>query len=328
MLGKVLIGSRSFGKFTPKGIKMLKDSGCELVKNPLGHALKEEELLELMNGVDAIITGMDQLNEKVINSSGKLKVISKHGVGIDNIDLEAASRKKIIVTNIPAGREECNAVADFTFALILSIARNICIASKSTKENKWVKLIGSEVYGRILGVLGGGSIGKAVIERAIGFGMEVLVYDIKEDEELVKKHRVRYVDLKYLFKNSDFVTIHTPLNESTRGLIKKRELELMKKSSYLINTARGGIVDEKDLYEALKREQIAGAAMDVFSKEPPGGSPLLELKNLIATPHMAAYTMSSLRALDVISAENVLRVLEGSRPSDDYIVNKEVISGR
>lgn len=327
MIEKVLIGSRSFGKFTPKGLKLLDDNGCQVVRNPYGHALKEEELMELMSDIGAIITGMDQLTEKVIASSKKLKVISKHGVGIDNIDVKAATKRNIVVTNIPTGHEECNAVADFTFALILSIARKICEFNESTKEGEWVKLIGSEVYGKTLGIIGAGAIGKAVIARAKGFDMNILVYDIKEDKELIEKFNVRYVDLGYLLSNSDFVTIHVPLNDVTKGLIRRRELELMKKSSYLINTARGGIVDEKDLYEALREGKIAGAALDVFCEEPPRNSPLLELENLVATPHIAAYTRSSIEAMDVISAENVISVLKGSRPSEVYVVNKEIFSG-
>lgn len=326
MLGKVLIGSRSFGKFTPKGLKILEDNNCEVIQNSFGHALSEEELLDFASDIDAIITGMDQLNERVISSLKKLKVISKHGVGIDNIDIKAANSKNIIVTNIPAGIEECNAVADFTFALMLSIARRICEADNETKGGRWVKFIGSEVYGKTLGVIGGGSIGKAVIARAKGFSMNILVYDVKKDEKIIDEFGARYVDLKHLLNNSDYITVHVPLNKCTRGLIKKKELGFMKKNSYLINTARGGIVDEKDLYEALKAEKIAGAALDVFCKEPPGKNPLLGLKNLVATPHMAAYTRSSLENLDLISAENVVKVLEGLKPQEDYIVNKEIFS--
>lgn len=327
MLGKILVASRSFGKFTSDGLKILKDNGCEIVENSYGHALNEKELLDLIPEIDGIITGMDDLNKKVIASSRKLKVISKHGVGIDNIDVEAANKKRIVVTNIPTGDEECNAVADFTFALLLSIARKICEANENTKKEKWVKLVGSEVYGKILGVIGGGTIGKAVMERARGFNMNILVYDIKENKELKEKFNVRYVDLSYLLSNSDFITLHVPLNNGTRGLIGRNELKLMKKSSFIINMARGGVVNEKDLYDSLKAEEIAGAATDVFAKEPPLNNPLLKLKNLVATPHLAAYTKSSLRALDVISAQNVVDVLKGFKPLENYIVNKEVLTG-
>lgn len=326
MIEKVLLGSRSFGKFTPKGIKLLEDNGFQVITNPYGHALKEEQLIELMPDISAIITGMDQLTEKVIASSKKLRVISKHGVGIDNIDVKAATKRNIVVSNIPTDHEECNAVADFTFSLMLSIARKICEFDKCTKEGKWIKLIGSEVYRKTLGIIGAGAIGKAVIARAKGFSMDILVYDIKENKELIEKFNVKYVDLAYLLSNSDFVTIHIPLNDATNGLINRSELKLMKKSSYLINTARGGIVNEKDLYEVLRDGNIAGAALDVFCAEPPRNNPLLELKNLVATPHVASYTRSSIEAMDVISAENVISVLKGSRPSEVYVVNKEVFS--
>lgn len=168
-------------------------------------------------------------------------------------------------------------------------------------------------------------LGKVLIGSR-SFGMDILVYDIKKDKELIEKFNVKYVDLKYLLNNSDFVTIHVPLNEATKGLIRKKELELMKKSSYLINTARGGVVDEKDLYETLKAGEIAGVALDVFCKEPPVKNPLLKLKNLVATPHIAAYTRNSIETLDIISAENVISVLKGFRPLESYVVNKEIFS--
>jgi len=322
MLGKVLIGSRSFGKFTNEGIELLKKNGCQIVGNPFHYAIKEKDLLNLISDIDGIITGMDQLTKKVLNSSTALKVISKHGVGVDNIDIEAASKKNIFVTNIPTVKEESNAVADFTFALLLSIAKNICQSNESTKKGKWLKLIGSEVYGKTIGIIGGGVIGKSVIKRALGFGMNVLVYDLYENEELVKNYNAEYVDLDYLLKNADFITIHVPLNHETKNLIGRKELKMMKKYSYLINTARGGIVNEKDLYEALKEKRIAGAALDVFLEEPPKANPLLELDNLIATPHVAAYTMSCMCALDKISAQNVIDVLKFSKPSEKYLVNK------
>ena len=326
MLGKVLIGSRSFGKFTKKGINILKEHQCEIISNPFGHALNEKELLKLIPEVSGVITGMDQLTNRVISSANKLKVISKHGIGVDNIDIKAAGNKNIVVTNIPAGKEESNAVADFTFALILSIARKICEMDRNMKKGNWTKAIGSEVFGKTLGIIGSGAIGKSVIARAKGFDMNILVNDIHEDKELIKKFGVKYVDLDYLLNNSDFVSIHVPLNETTRRLIAKKELNSMKNSSYLINTARGGIVDEKDLYEALNTNTIAGAALDVFFEEPPRKSPLLELNNLVTTPHMAAYTKSSLENLDVISAENVISVFKGNKPPDNYIVNKEIFS--
>lgn len=325
MSGKILIGSRSFGKFTDEGIKLLKKNGCQIVENLFPHALKESDLLNLVSDIDGIITGMDQLTEKVMNSSSTLKVISKHGVGVDNIDIEAASKREIFVTNIPTIEEESNAVADFTFALLLATARNICKSNDSIKKGGWVKLIGSEVYGKTLGVIGGGVIGKAVIERAMGFDMDVLVYDLYETEEIVKKYNARYVELEYLLKNADFVTIHVPLNDKTKNLIKRKELEMMKSCSYLINTARGGIVSEEDLYEVLKEKRIAGAALDVFLEEPPKSSPLLELDNLITTPHAAAYTTSCMSALDMVSAQNVIDVLNGSKPPERYVVNKDLL---
>ncbi|MGM0366226.1 MAG: NAD(P)-dependent oxidoreductase, partial [Actinomycetota bacterium] len=247
-------------------------------------------------------------------------------VGIDNICVKTATEKGVFVTNIPTTKEISNAVADLTFSLILAIARKVCKFDKSGKEGKWIKLIGSEVYGKTLGVIGGGFIGSSVIERAAGFNMAVLVYDLRKNDEIVEKYNARYVGLEYLLKNSDFVTIHMPLNDETKDFIGRRELEMMKNSSYIINTARGGIVNEKDLYEALIEGRIAGAALDVFTEEPPESSPLLKLDdNLITTPHIGNYTMDCMTVLDLISSQNVIDVLNGSRPEEKYIVNKELI---
>ncbi len=325
MPGKVLIGSRSFGKFTDKGLKLLTDNDFQIINNPFGRAILEDELCEILKEVHGIITGMDQLTEKVITNSRDLKVISKHGVGVDNINVASATLQKIFVTNVPTVPEEANAVADFTFALMMSIARNICNLNESTKKGEWVKFIGAEVYGKTLGIIGGGIIGKALIKRAKCFDMKILVHDIRVDKEIEEKYLGRYVDLEYLLRNSDFISIHLPLNDSTKNLIDKKELAIIKTGSFLINAARGGIVNEDALYNTLKDKKIRGAALDVFEDEPCRFKELLSLDNLIVTPHCAAYTQSCMEALDLISAQNVLDVLKGSKPKVDYTINKELL---
>jgi len=320
-LYKVLIGSRSFGNIVKDGIELLEREGCQLVKNPFGRVLKEDDLIELIQEVDGIITGMDEITRKVLEVAGRLKVISKHGVGLDNIDLNTATKNGVVVTYTPAVGAEVEAVADFTFGLIFSIGRKICSANESVKSGEWRRFIGAEIWSKVLGVIGTGNIGKAVIKRAKGFNMRVLAYDICKDQTLIDKFDVVYVPLNRLLRESDFVTVHVPLNETTKGLLGEKEIRLMKKTAYLINVARGGVVDEEALYICLKEKRISGAALDVFSKEPPEDNPLVSLDNVITTPHMAAYTIDSIRQMDMLVAENTLKVLKGERPLDTYIAN-------
>jgi len=312
-MSKVLITSRSFGKVYKNSIKMLEEGGCEIIKSPYPRALKEKELLELIEGIDAVIVGVDEVTARVIEIADRLKVISKHGVGVDNVDVEAASKKGILVTTTPG--TNANAVADFTFALILSLSRSICKADYSLKCGEWGRIIGHETGGKILGVVGTGRIGRAVINRAGGFDMRVLAYDITPDKKLASQLKVEYVSLETLLASSDFVTLHIPLTEKTRNMLGQKEISLMKPCAYLINTARGGILDEDALYSALKEKKIAGAAIDVYEEEPPpADSRLLKLDNLITTPHIAAYTYEALREMGIMTAKNVLRVLKGEPP--------------
>ncbi|MEA1963522.1 MAG: phosphoglycerate dehydrogenase [Candidatus Aerophobetes bacterium] len=325
---KVLIGSRSFGKIVKDGVDLLKKNGCELIENPLHRVLKEDDLVNIIQGFDGFITGIDEVTEKALEAADQLKVISKHGVGVDNIDVDTATKKGIVVTYTPAVGKEAEAVADFTFGLILSIARQICLANQSVKSGGWKRAIGTEIWGKVLGIVGTGNIGKAVIKRANGFNMRILAYDIFKNEELIDKFGVVYVSLEKLLRKSDFVTVHVPLNEKTRNLIGGAELRLMKPSAYLINAARGGIVDEKTLFRRLSEKKIAGAAIDAFSGEPPKDNPLISLDNVIATPHIAAYTISSIREMDILTADNTLKVLNNKQPSDKYVANSLVYRTR
>ena len=310
---RVLITSRSFGKVYKDSVKMLEEGGCQIINSPYPRALKEKELLELIGDIDAVIVGVDEVTAKVIEVANRLKVISKHGVGVDNIDLEAASKKGILVTTT-AGTN-ANAVADFTFGLILSLSRSICKADQSLKCGEWKGIIGHEIWGKILGVVGTGRIGRGVIKRARGFDMRILAYDIARDAKLASELNLEYVSLETLLANSDFVTLHIPLTEKTRNMLGEKEISLMKSSAYLINTARGEILDEDALCSALKEKKIAGAAVDVYREEPPPAhTRLLKLDNLITTPHIAAYTYEALRDMGIMTAKNVLKVLRGESP--------------
>ena len=306
---KVLVTPASFGKTDPLPLQRLKEYGCEIIKNPLGHPLKEEELIPLLSDVDGVIAGLDEFTEEAMKSSSRLKVISRYGVGLDNVDTEAAKRLGIVVTNTPDVNTQ--AVADLTFGLLLSVSRMIPQAHLSTGQGQWQRFIGRGVCKKVLGIIGLGHIGKAVAKRAKGFEMEILAYDVKQDEAFAQTLGIRFRSLDDLLREADFITLHCELNSQTEGILGERELGLMKETAFLINTARGGLVDEKALYQALKAGKIAGAALDAYGQEPPLGNPLLTLDNIVATPHIGAYTYETVLDMGLLSVENLMKALRG-----------------
>jgi D-3-phosphoglycerate dehydrogenase len=301
---RVLVTSTSFNKVDPLPRERLIQSGCEIVENPFGRPLKEEELIPLLKEVDGIVAGLDEYSRKAILSTNRLKVISRYGVGVDNIDLEAAKERGILVVNTPEVNTQ--AVADLTFGLILAVCRKIPKAHFSTQKGNWGRLIGRGVYKKSLGIIGLGRIGKAVAERARGFSMEILAYDIKIQEA----PGIRFLPLEELLATGDFITLHCDLNPGSKGIIGAEELVLMKKTAFLINTARGGLIDENALYQALRDWKIAGAALDAFQDEPPVNSPLLTLDNIITTPHIGSYTHEALLEMGLIAVDNLIHNLD------------------
>lgn len=275
-------------KLSEEGINILKDAGFTV---DCKYKLSPQELGEIIGQYSAIIIRSEtQLSREIIEKADNLKVIGRAGVGLDNVDIETATKKGIVVMNAPGGNTI--STCEQTFALMLAAARNIASAYISVKGKKWERSMfkGIELHSKVLGVIGFGRIGKEVSKRALSFGMEVLVYDPFISVDIAQRTGVKLVDLQQLLKLSDFVTIHTPLTEETENLISRKELAMMKPKAVIINCARGGIIDEDALYEALKEKKIAQAALDVFSKEPPTDSKLLDLDNVVATPHLGAST--------------------------------------
>ncbi|MDP2945233.1 MAG: phosphoglycerate dehydrogenase [Atribacterota bacterium] len=311
---KILITPRSFASISDKPIKMLTEKGYEIQRNNTGRPYEKKEMLKLIRDVDGIIIGIDELSAEIIEEANKLKVISKYGIGVDNIDINMATNKKIIVTNTPTANVD--AVADLAFGLILSLARRIPEADKKTKSGEWEKIIGKSVWEKTIGIIGLGKIGKQVVKRAQGFKMNILVYDLVKDEKFAQSYNIKYVNLEELLQKSDYITIHIPLNDATRGMINYEELEKIKESAFLINTSRGGIVDEEDLYNALRNNKLRGAALDVYNNEPPRKSPLKELDNVIMTPHIGAYTEEAIENMSIQAAQNLIDVLEGREPQN------------
>ncbi|MGD8563027.1 MAG: phosphoglycerate dehydrogenase [Desulfarculaceae bacterium] len=321
----IISTSPTFGHYVLEPLEFLRKHDCKVDLIPLDERASQEELMTFAKDYDAMIIGLDDINRRVIEAAKKLKVVTKHGAGIDNIDVKAATQKGIIVNNAPGANSD--AVADLTMGLFLSLARRIPYADRVVKEGEWPRIIGSQVSSKILGIVGTGEIGKKVAKRALGLDMQLLLYDLVEDEELAALPAARYVELDELISASDYVSLHVPLTDNTRNMIAARELSLMKPGAYLVNVARGGVVDEAALFEALEAQKIAGAACDVFTAEPAHGNPLLSLNNLLATPHMGMYTQEALILTGMICAQDIVAVLEGRAPK--YSVNSnELLAGR
>jgi D-3-phosphoglycerate dehydrogenase len=273
-----------------EGLRILKEVKEFKVDCPTG--LKPEELKDKIKDYDALIVRSGtSVNSEVIRQAVRLKFIGRAGVGLDNVDLDAATQKGIIVMNTPAGNTI--STAEHTLSMILALARNIPQADLSLKQGRWLrsKFMGVELYSKTLGIVGLGKIGSEVARRALSFGMNVLAYDPYLSLEVAQGLGVEVVELKELLERSDFITVHTPLTDETRHMISRKEFAMMKNGARIINCARGEIIDEEALIEAIKGGKIAGAAIDVFEKEPlPHNSELLKLNNVIATPHLGAST--------------------------------------
>ena len=281
---KVLIAD----KLAEEGIDILKKAGFIVDCN---YGLSEEELKAGIKEYDAIIVrSQTKLTEKIIKEADNLKIIGRAGVGVDNVDVNAATKKGIIVMNAPSGNTI--STCEHTFALLLALARKIPWAYNSLCRGEWerARFKGVELYSKVLGIIGLGRIGKEVAKRALAFGMKVLGYDPYILSEVADKLGIKLVELNELLRRADFITIHTPLTPQTKNLISQQEFSLMKPTVFLINCARGGIIDESALYQALKEKRIAGCALDVFEEEPPVNSKVLNLDNVVATPHLGATT--------------------------------------
>jgi len=320
MTFKLISTSPTFGYYAQAPSDFLEAHGCEVKLIPQGKKLSEDELVECAAAADAMIVGIEKMTSRVIRAGKTLKVIAKNGAGVDNIDMKAATEKGIVVTSAPGANSD--AVADLTIGFFLALARSIPLADRSVKGGEWPRIVGTQFNNKTLGIIGVGQIGKKVAKRARGFDIDVLVYDVFKDEEFAQKYGVQYLPLDDVLTKSDYISIHVPLTPETRNLISTREFALMKKDAILVNIARGGIIDEEALFDALKEKRIRGAALDVFSKEPAKGNPLLTLDNLIATPHMGGYTQESLNETGMICVRNIVDVLEGKKPQ--FLNNPEV----
>ena len=319
---RVLVTARMFGNTSDKAYDIFKTKGIEVAPNPYkGKGLSEDQLIELIPGVHGLLTGVDEVSEKFIQATDDLKVISKFGAGVDNIDISAATDKGIVVTRAPGTNSD--SVADMAFALLFAAARKVVYAYDRIRSGEWPLMLSTELWSKTLGIIGIGQIGKRVALRAKGFNMKVLASEIAPDEDFFNEQGIELVDLSRLLEESDFITIHTPLTDETRNLIDRKEFEKMKPTAFLVNTARGGIVNEDALYDALISGTIAGAAFDVLEEEPPRNRKLIGLDNFIVTPHISAFTKEAIGNMERLSAQNIIDVLEGNPPP--HVVNPQVL---
>ena len=307
---KILVTPTSFRPDSDSpAMKKLKSFSGSLVFNPGAKPLTEDELIPLLDGCVGCIAGLDFFTAKVIENAKDLKVISRYGAGVDRVDLPAAKAKNVVVCNTPGANAQ--AVADLTFALLLCTARKVHILDRKTREGQWPRSNGTELYSKTIGILGLGAIGKAVAQRAAGFSMKVLAYDPYINKEYAAANRIIPADLAAIIREADFLSLNMPLTDETRHIISADVMKNMKKGAIIVNTARGGLIDEAAAYELLISGHLGGMGLDVFEEEPPQKTPLFDLENVVLTPHTSAHTTEATSAMADMSVQNLIDVLSG-----------------
>jgi D-3-phosphoglycerate dehydrogenase len=305
-------------------LERLERAGFEVVRNPLGRHYTEQELIDALPGVFATLAGGEPYTERVFRAATDLRVVARFGVGYDMIDVAAASRHGVAVAMAFGANHE--AVADFTVTLMAGLATGLIDHHQRAKSGGWGCGFHAAFWGSTVGVIGLGRIGRAVARRCRGFSMRVLAYDTRPDAAYAREHEVSLVSLETLLRESDFVTLHAPHTPETENLIDGPRLRLMKPTAYLVNTARGALVDEDALYDALSTGRIAGAGLDVFKREPPTGSPLLGLDNVIVTPHAAGMSVTAEALMATRSVESILAIAWGESTGGEYVLNPEALT--
>lgn len=307
---KVFASPTSFQKEQNRAARELLGSRADVTYNDLGVPLQGEQILERLEGVDGYVAGLDYITREVVEwMPESLRVISRYGIGVDRVDLPACRERGIVVTNTPGAN--ATAVCEVAFGLMLSIARNIPELDGAVKRGEWPRSEGIELAGRTLGIVGFGMIGKKLALRAKAFEMEVLAYDPFFDEAFALKSGVRRASLDELFRGSDFVSLHLPYSAETRHIVDGGRIAAMRRGAILINTARGGLIEEAAAAEALKNGQLGGLGLDAFEQEPPSDSPLIGLPRVVMTPHTGAQTAEAVANMGMMAVRNLLDELDG-----------------
>ena len=308
MAEKILVTPRSYGKNRPELFAQLEQAGYEVVRNATGGILEREQIKALIADCVGVIIGVDPLDAEVLACAPKLRAISKYGVGVDNIDLDYCAAHGIKIARTVGANSE--AVADYAMALMLAVARRLTVIDGKCRRMDWGKITTRDVSHATLGVFGLGAIGRHVARRAQGFGMRVMAYDVFWDAEYAQANGIEYAEPETIFHTADFISLHLPLLPDTEGFVGERELSMMKPDAVLVNTARGGLVDEKALLKALQERRIYGAGLDAFAHEPPEDDAWFELDNVVLGSHCAASTLGATENMGQMATDNILRDLK------------------
>jgi D-3-phosphoglycerate dehydrogenase len=310
---RVLVTPTSFAKGDASLKIALEEAVGEALYNTTGRPLSSPELVQLITGIDGYIAGVDAIDREVIRAADQLRVIARYGVGVDSIDLEAARQAGIVVCNTPGAN--ATSVAELTIGLMLSLARNFPVAFQATKAGEWPRLSGLTLEGKTIGLIGFGAIGQQVARRLSGFNSTILVYDPVVKQALPELPNAHILSHEEVIRQSDFLSLHCALTAETKAMVDAKFLAKMKPGAFLINTARGELIDEGALFDALHNGKLRGAALDVFTHQPPGKEhPLLGLPQVIASPHMGAHTDSATNAMGWMALRECLAVLRGENP--------------
>jgi len=307
MSQKVFISTSSFGEFSSEPVDLLKREGFEVTLNPLGRKLNETETIEFLKDNVGVIAGTEKYSEKVFNSLDLLKVVSRVGVGVDNIDFEAAASRSISV--VATKTDLSKAVAELALAMIFDLSRKVTNHHNAVKSRKWIKSMGSLVYGKTLGIMGLGKIGKSLIEMTSGFGLKYIAYDNYKDETFAATHHISYVTENELLKQSDIVSLHLKYSPELYHLLTEEKLRLLKNDAILINTSRGELIDEKALFSLLNEKSFGGAGLDVFQEEPYEGI-LCGLTNVVLTPHIGSFVKEIRSDMEMEAVQNFIKQMK------------------
>lgn len=311
----ILIGPANYEQLCPSGRAKFLEAGARLIENPHDRPYTREELFELVPQISGAVVGVEAWDAEVIQRAPGLQVLSKLGVGIDNIDLDAATAQGVLVTNVPGGNT--NAVAELALGLVLALFRHIPAMGAAARSGDWTRYVGAEIAGKTVGLIGFGSIGRRFAQLLSGFGVNVSAWDPYPDLQQAESLGVQLTEFDTVLAESDIVSLHVPSLPETHHLMSTRNLAMMKLGSVLVNTARGALVDERALVAALESGHLAGAALDVFEVEPvPVDSPLLALPNVIATSHGAADSFEAYEHIGIVTAEAILGRLAGVTPKN------------
>lgn len=315
---KVLVTPTSFCKpQNDMAREKLEAFADEVVYNEYGRPLKLHEVKEMLDGCDGYIAGLDYITAEALDDADSLKAISRYGAGVDRVDLSATKAKGITVTNTPG--TNAVAVCELAFALMLSLARAVPRLDNAVKNGRWPRNNGVELRGKTLGIVGLGAIGKNLAVRAKAFGMSVIAYDPYFDEAFAQSNDVKKRELGELIMQSDFISLHVPLNEHTRHMIGAKQIETMKDGAFVINTARGGLIDEAAAAQAIGNGKLGGVGLDAYEVEPVTDSPLMGLENVVMMPHTGAHTNEAIGAMGMMAVNNLIAVLKG-KACDHVIV--------